>query len=55
MSKPPAQTWRPPMEDFLATVLPRPADTVRHSGAVTPKCFCGPQILLCSEKFVSNI
>jgi len=46
---------RPPMEDFLATVLPRLADTVRHSGAVTPNPFCAPQILLCSEKIVSNI
>jgi len=30
------------MEDFLAKVLPRPADTVGHSGAVTPKPFLYP-------------
>jgi len=35
----PAQTWRPPMEDFLETVLPRPADTGGNSGAV-PQIFC---------------
>jgi len=34
------------MEDFLATVLPRLADTVGHSGAVTPKSF------LCPANFV---
>ena len=34
------------MEDFLATVLPRPADTVGHSGAVTQKSF------LCTPNFV---
>jgi len=28
-----------PMEDFLATVLPRPADTVEYSEAVAPKYF----------------
>jgi len=37
---------RPPMEDFMATVVPRPADTVGHSGAVTPKS------LLCPPNFV---
>jgi len=37
---------KPPMEDFLAMVLPRPADTVGHSGAVTPKSF------LCPPNFV---
>jgi len=26
-----------------------------HSGAVTPKSLCAPQILLCSEKFVLNL
>ena len=51
MSSPPAQTWRSPMEDFLATVLPRSADT----GGSSPKPFCAPQILLFSEKFVSNV
>jgi len=30
------------MEDFLATVLPRPADTVGHSGTVTPNLFSVP-------------
>ena len=39
----PAQTWSPPVEDFLATVLSRPADTVGHSGAVTPKSFFSPK------------
>ena len=34
------------MEDFLATVLSRPADTVENSGAVTPKSF------LCPPNFV---
>jgi len=46
---------RLPMEDFLATVLPRPADAGGYSGAVTPYLFCVPQILLRSEKFVLNI
>jgi len=27
------------VEDFQATVLPRPADTVGHSGSVTPNLF----------------
>jgi len=31
---------------LMATVLPRPADTVAHSGAVTPKSF------LCPPNFV---
>jgi len=39
MSSPSVQTCRPPMKDFLATVVPSPADTVGHSGAVTPKSF----------------
>jgi len=30
------------MEDFLATVLPRPADTVGYSEAVGPKSFLRP-------------
>jgi len=38
-------------EDFLAKVMPRPEDTVGHSGAVTPKYFLYPQILLCSGEF----
>jgi len=33
------------VEDFLATVLPRAADTVGRSGAVIPKPF------LCHQKF----
>jgi len=37
---------KPPVEDFLATVLPRPAETRGHSVAVTPKYF------LCSPNFV---
>ena len=45
-----------PMEEILATVLPRPADTgAHHSEAVTPNIFCAPQILLCTEIFVLNI
>jgi len=28
------------MKDFLATVVPSPADMVGHSGEVTPKSFC---------------
>ena len=40
----------PPAEDFLATVLPRPVDTVGHSGAVTPKYFlCLPKFC-CAQK-----
>jgi len=34
------------MEDFLAAVLSKSADTVGHFGAVTPKSF------LCSQNFV---
>jgi len=35
------------MEDFLAMVLPRPADTVGYSGAVTPKYFlCPPHFVV---------
>jgi len=35
------------MEDFLVTVLPRPADRVWHSGAVTPKsCLCPPNFVV---------
>ena len=30
------------MEDFLATVLPKPADMGGHSGAVSPNFFCAP-------------
>jgi len=35
-----------PVENLLATILPRPANTVGHSGAVTPKSF------LCPTNFV---
>ena len=38
------------MEDFLATV-PRPADTVGRSGAVTPKYFCTSQNFVVLRKF----
>ena len=48
MSSPPAQTW-PPMEDFLATVLPRPADTGAFRSSYPQIFFVPPQILLCSE------
>ena len=41
-------------ENFLTTVLPRPADT-GYLGQLPINLFCAPQILLCSEKFVSNI
>jgi len=35
------------MEDFLATIVPRPEDTVGHSGKVTPKSFiCLPDFVL---------
>jgi len=38
------------MEDFLATVLHRPADTVGHSGAVTPRSFlCFPNFVVLSK------
>ena len=40
------------MEDFLATVLPRPADTGGIQGQLPPNLFCAPQVMLCSEKFV---
>ena len=40
----------PPMEDFLATVLPRPPDTVGHSGAVTSKSFCAYQNIVVLRK-----
>ena len=53
MSSPPAQTGRPPMKDFLATVLPRLADTRDIRGKLPPNLFCSPQILLCSEKLKS--
>jgi len=42
------------MEDFLATVLPGPADTGAFGGSYIQN-FCAPQILLCSEKFGLNI
>jgi len=37
------------MEDFLATVLPRPADMVGHSEAVTQILFCDPKFC-CAQK-----
>jgi len=42
------------MEDVLAMVLPRPADTEGILGLLPPNLF-SPQIFLCSEKFVLNI
>ena len=51
----PCAKMKAPMEDFLATVLPKPVDTVGYSGEVTPNLFCALHILLCSEKFVSNM
>jgi len=53
--KPPCTSMKTPMEDFLATVLSRLADTGGHSGAVTPNRFMPLQILLCSEKNFLNI
>jgi len=38
------------MEDFLATVLPTPVDTVGHLGAVTPNIFCASQNFLVLRK-----
>jgi len=35
------------MEDFLATVLPRPADTGGIRGQLPQNLFYAPQILLC--------
>jgi len=47
------------MEDFLATVLPRPADTVGHSWSVTPRSFlCPPNFVVLRKicfKHVINI
>jgi len=45
----PYTNMKAPMEDFLATVLPRAA------GQFPPNLFYAPQILLRSEKFVLNI
>jgi len=44
-----------PNEDFLATILPRPADKEAFVGSYPQIILCAPQILLCSEKIVSNI
>jgi len=44
-----------PMEDFQAMVLPRPADMGGIRTQLPPILFGVPQILLCSEKFVSNV
>jgi len=55
MSRTPCANMKTPMEDVLASVLSRTADTVGRSEAVIPKSFLCPQILLCSEKFVLNI
>jgi len=43
------QQRRPLMEDFLATALPRPADT-GHSGEVIPKSFLCPDNFCCAQK-----
>jgi len=46
----PCPNMKTPMKHFLATVLPKPEDTVGHSGAVSHQIFfVPPQILLCSE------
>jgi len=42
----PCTNMKAPVENFLATVLPRPADTGENPGAVTTKSF------LCPPKFV---
>jgi len=46
---------KPPLEDFLATVLSRSADTGVIRGQFSPNFFVYLQILLCSEKFALNI
>jgi len=50
----PCTNMKAPMEDFLAAVLPRPADTGAFAGSYPRIFFVLPQILLCSEKFVLN-
>ena len=45
----PAQTWRSPMEDFLAMVLPRSADT-RAFGGSYPQIFFVPSKFSCAQK-----
>ena len=44
-----------PMEDFLATVLPRTADTGSIRGKLPPKSFLLPPNFLFSEKSVLNV
>jgi len=45
-----------PMEDFLVTVLPRPADMVGHSGAATPKSFfCLPNFVVLGKNFFKHM
>jgi len=34
------------MEDFLATVLPRPVDTVGHSGQLAPNFYWPPNFVV---------
>jgi len=42
----------PPMEDFLAMLLPRPTDTVGHSGAITPNLLCAtPNFVVLKKMF----
>jgi len=43
------------MEEFLATVLARRADTRGIRGGYPQIFYVSSQILLCSEKFVLNI
>ena len=46
---PPAQTWRPPMEDLWRRFCPGPQTRWRIRGQLPLNLFCAPQILLCSE------
>jgi len=47
--QPSAQTWRSPMEDFLATVLPRPTDKGAFGG-IYPQIFFVPPKFYCTQK-----
>jgi len=51
----PCANMKPPTEDFLVTVQPRPADMGDIWSSFPQTIFCSPQILLCSEKYALNI
>jgi len=44
-----------PMEDCLATVLPRPANTGGNPEQLPPYLFCAPSNFVVFRKFVLNI